>query len=608
VSDPTALSSFRSEILRVLVPLAALAAMAAFAARETAPAGAAESAYLAVLATAVLLAVGFLARWPAIELGLGATLATAAVWTLPAGPGRGMAVVLVLMATVAVAAGRFLLWIGAPHCRDAPWGVSGKEYASPRTFKDPSPRGDAPRGVSTVGGDGVFSLLIPLALALQFLLRGELLFAPALSLRTLVALLALPVAGAAAVAVLARRHGASCALIAGATAILLAPGFNVASTLSLIALAAGDLLAWEDLGWRAKVAAWAVLLAPILWEPGPGLAAAVCAVALWRPRVALALAVPAAAGLGWLYGMPWQAMARQLAWLPLLLPAALVPERRRVPEILTAALIAAAVPQVPNLSTLAAPLGLAALGLRRNGGFSVPQRVWTGALLGGTALLASYPWLRAEPLAEALALLGLPPGPALAAWVAVVFLTLAGLGVWMGRGWSEPLRSARLAGLAAACVVLALLLGLPAPGRELLAPEVPVVLDGAHPVWEARIPATRVRSVMLESYLANGAGLAHGTPVATVRLRDAGGRTVAWTLRAGQDVGEWAARRPDVARAGGRSPRAWISWVAGDFFGQRYRCRWRLPEADRYVELRIERAAAVPPELQLALCQLEVRR
>lgn len=578
MNDPYVPPSSRSEILRLLVPLAALAAMASFAARETDPSGAAESAYLAVLATAVLLAVGFLARWPAIELGLGATLATTAVWSLPPGPGRGVAVVLVLMATVAVAAGRRLLRVGTD--------LDGSAEARPALFLRSS---------------------IPLALALQFLLRGELLFEPAMSFRTLVALIALPVAGAAAVVVLSRRHGAPFALLAGAAAILLAPGLNVAATLSLIALAAGDLLAWEELGWRAKAAAWVVLLAPILWEPGPGLAAAVCALALWRPRIALALAVVVAAGLGWFFQTPWEAMARQLAWLPLLLPAALVPERRHSERILTAALIAATVPQVPDLSTLAAPLALAALSLRRDGAFTVPQRVWTGALLGGTALLSSYPWLREEPLAAALSPLG-RPGPALAVAVATVFLALAGLGWWMGRGWSEPLRSTRLAGLAAACAALAFLLGLPAPGLELLKPEVPVVLDAGHPAWEVVVPEGPVRSVVLESNLANGAGLAHGTPVATVRLRDSAGRTVGWTLRAGEDVGEWAARRPDVIRTGTRSPRAWISWVAGDFFGQRYRCRWKLPQPDRFVQLRIERSPGAPPDLALALYQLEVRR
>ncbi len=585
MNDQPVLSSFRSEILRLLVPLAALTAMASFAAREVDPPGAAESAYLAVLAASVLLAVGFLARWPAFELGLGATLATAAVWSLPAGPGRGAAVILVLMASLAVATGRQLLRF------------QGGSSPHPAVQTRPYPK-QIP----------LFQILIPLALGLQCLLRGELLFAPSLSFRTLVALIVLPVAGAAAIAMLSRRHGIPFALIAGATAILLAPGFNVAATLSLIALAAGDLLAWEELGWRATAAAWVVLLAPILWEPAPGLAAAVCGLALWRPRIALALAVPVAAGLVWLFQVPWEAMVRQLAWLPLLLPAALVPERKNAPVLLTAALIAATMPQVPDLSTLAAPLALAALSLRRSEAFTVPQRVWTAVLLGGTAMLASYPWLREEPLAGALSLLGLPPGVPLAVWVAAVFLSLAGLGAWMGRGWSEPVRSTRLAGLAAACVALALLLGLPAPGTELLAPEMPVVLDAGHPIWEAGMPGEPVRSVVLESNLANGAGLAQGTPVAVLRLRDAAGRTIDRTLRAGEDVGEWAARRPDVARSGARSPRPWISWVAGDFFAQRYRCLWRLERPDRFVQLRIERAPGAPPDLELALYQLEIRR
>jgi len=569
VNEHSAISSPRSEILRLLVPLAALAAMAAFAGREIDPSGAAESAYLAVLAAAVLIPVAFLAVWPAFELGLGSVLATAAVWALPAGPGRGTAVVLVLVATLAVAAGRRLMGMGAEAA----------------------------------------SVLIPLALGVQALLRDELLFDPISSLRTLVALIALPVAGAVAVAMLSRRHGLPFALLAGATAVVLAPGFNVASTLALIALAAGDLLDREDLGRPAKAAAWIVLLAPIAWEPGPGLAAAVCGLALWRPRIALALAVPVAileGFFGSFHGV-WIGIVLQLAWLPLLVPGALVPERGRFWNVLTAGLLAATVPQVPDLSALAAPLALAALSVRRNEAVSVPQRVWTGAVLVGTALMASYPWLREEPLAAALALLG-QPGPRLAFCVAVPFLGIAGLGAWMSHGWGESAGRLRLAGLAAACVALALLLGAPDPGTEMLAPEMPVVLDARHPVWEGALREQSVRSVVVESNLANGAGLAPGTPVAVVKLRNLAGRTVGWTLKAGEHTGEWAARRADVARTGAVAPPAWISWVAGDFFAQRYRSRWQLASPDRFVRLRIERAAGAPPDLALALYQLEVRR
>ena len=559
------------------MPLAALAAMASFAGREADPLGAAESGYLAVLAVAVLIPAGFLARWPALELGLGSVLATAAVWALPRGPGRGAIVVLVLAATLAVAAGRRLLR----------------------------------------GGTGL-EVLIPLALGVQALLRGDLLFDPTVSVRTPVALIALPVAGALAVWVLSQRHGMALALIAGGTAVALAPGFNVAATLSLIALAAGELLGREDLGWPVKLGAWVALLAPILWNPAPGLAAAVCGLALWRPEIALAIGIPVAVGLGWIFDQPWPLMWRQVAWFSLLVPAALVSEWEgrwkgwkgwsAVMAVVAAAFLAATVPLVPDLSAMAAPLGLAALSMRRNGSVTVPQRVWTGAVLFGTALLASYPWLREEPLEGAVSLLGRSPDLPLATWVGVIFLGLAGLGAWMGRGWDESLRTFRLAGLTGACLVLALLVGMPDPGRELLVPETPVVIDAGHPVWQADFAGQAVRSVVVESNLTNGSGLAPGTPVAVVRLRDLAGHTLGWTLRAGEDTGEWAARRPDVAQMGTRTPPAWVSWVAGDFFAQRYRSRWTLPRPQRISRVEIERAPGAPPELVLALYQLEVRR
>jgi hypothetical protein len=234
--------------------------------------------------------------------------------------------------------------------------------------------------------------------------------------------------------------------------------------------------------------------------------------------------------------------------------------------------------------------------------------VWTGALAGSTALLAGYPWMREEPLATAFVLLGLPPGPALAVWVVGLFLLLAALGVWMGRGWSEPVRSLRLAGVTAAVLALALIVGLPHAGTPLLPPAVPVVLDAGHPAWESRVPGPEVGSVVVESSLSNGAGLAPGTPVAIVRLRDATGRNLDWTLRAGEATGEWAARRPDVAQAGAAAPRPWISWIAGDFFAQRYRTRWTLDRPERAAALRLERAPDVPPDLEVAVYQVEIRR
>lgn len=563
--------------LRLLVPLGALAAMAAFSGRDTLAGGTAEGIYLAVLAVAALLPVGWLAPEPALELGLGALLATAAVWALPPGPARGAIVVLVLAATLAAAAARRLLM--------------------------PSPTDAAPLSLGVA---------IPLALGLQVLLRGELLLAPALTVRLLVALLVLPVAGALAVTMLARRHGAVLALIAAGTALTLAPGFNVATTLALLALAAGETLGRQDLGRPARAAALAVVLAPIAWQPGFGVVVAVCALALAWPRLGLVLAVVAAAGLEIILKRPLNVVLLSLCALPLLVPAALVPERRRSWNVLAAALLVATAPLVPNLSTLAAPLALAALSLRRDAAFTVPQRVWTGAVLGGTALLASYPWLRPAPMTTALSLLGLTPGPPLAIWIVAVVLTLAALGLWMGRSWSDPLRAAGLAGLSGACLILALLQGLPTAGTLLLTPQVPVELNAGHPAWETNLPQSSptasIGSVVVESYLANGAGLARGTPVATVKLENTAGQSVDWTLRAGDDTGEWAARRPDVASEGKPVPAAWVSWVADGFFAQRYRSQFQLDRPEPFTHLRIERAAGVPADLTVALYQVEARR
>jgi hypothetical protein len=542
--------------------------MASYGLREGGASGA-ESAYLALLAAAVLLPAGFLAPWPVLELGLGSVLATAAVWILPAGPGRGAAVVLVLAAALAVAAGR--------------------RIAASAT----SPQGPA--------------LFIPLALGLQVLLRGELLFAPTLAARTAVALVALPVAGGIAASLLARRHGTPLALLAGGTALALAPGFNVACTLALLALASGDVLALESAGSAAKVSAGAVLLAAVAWDPGPGIVAAVCGIALWRPRIALGLALAAAAGLAAFFHQTWTEVGLQLLLLPLLVPAAILPAKGRIEAVGVAALMTATVPLTPGAAALAAPLALATLALRRDAAFAMPQRVWTGAALGGTVLLASYPWLRAEPLASALALLGRPLGPALTAAVAGGFLLLAGLGTVLGRRWEAPLRSVRLAGLAAALLGLALVAALPRSGAGLVAPEIPVVLDAGHPAWEAAVAGPVAGSVLVDSNLSHSAGLAPGTPVAVVRFRDTAGRDAEWTLRVGEETGEWALRRPDVERTGAPAPPPWLSWVAGDFFAQRYRARWTLPRIARPARVRIERAAGVPPDLAIALYGVELR-
>lgn len=552
----------------MLLPLAALAAMAVFARFEVDPASAAESGYLAALATAVLLAaaaLGSISPRPAPEIGLGSVLAAAAVWALPAGPARGGAVVLVVGATLAVA------------------GLRALRRVLP----------ELPAEVA-----------VPLALGLQFLLRGELLFLPELKPRTLVALLVLPVAAGLAASVLARRHGGTAAALAAGTALVLAPGWNVAATLGMAALAAGDVLARRELGWPVRGVALAVLLAPIAWEPWTGAIAAVLGLALAFPKPAAVLALAVfAARLALPVLAPGLAPDTPdgLAFPLVLVPALLLTDRSRFPFVVIAAVLAGVAPQVPDLSALAAPVAFMVLFLRP-AGLKV-QGAWTGLLLTAAVLTASYPWLRSESPIEHL-LLGRG-----GIWTAVALPLL-----FFGIGWAFERFSVRrpeprwgpgaaVAGLAVTILIAVLL----SPGTPLI-PGGTVVLDAAHPVWEITLPPQRVRAVAVESSLSNGAPLETGTPVATVRFRGVEDGGPSWPLRAGKETGEWAALRPDVmpiARL--RSPSPWVSWVAGDFLAQRYRGVWKLPAPQRAARLRIERAAGLPADVVIALHGVEVR-
>jgi hypothetical protein len=586
-SPPPSISISRTAA-RFALPLASWWAIAAFARRDAIASGAAEGAYLALLAAAVLLAVSEIAPWPAPELGIGALLAAAVVWALPPGPARGTVFLVVLTAAFLTAACRRLL--GAEAREGLPFGA----YAA-------------------------------LALGSQFLLRGHLLFAPERTLKTLVALLVLPLLGAAAVALTARREGLGPTVTAAALSLLLAPGWNVSSTLGWVALAATVSLARRESDGKERLAAFAVLLAVVLKAPAPGLVAALCGLALVRPLVALPLA--AAAFLGLFPGMGLLRSfhgafetATQALWAVLAVPAILWPERERWGRAAVALLLAAAVVPIPNLGVLAAPFALAGLAAGRRPAVAIPQRLWAGVLLGACALLASYPWLRPTPLPVALGLVGLAPG-----WLPLLALAgvLAALALLYRSFFSREGRVARDARdaregrpaaadfhgamLAAVAVFVAAALHLQPTGRPLLTPEIPVLLDASRPVWQATPDDSRAAShIAVESSLANAATLSAGTPVAKVEWLGAGGRREEWTLRAGLDTGEWAAQRPDVRESGRPVARgAWVSWVSDGFFAQRYRCRYSTARPFRPLLIRIERDPRLPVEVSLAIHQVE---
>jgi hypothetical protein len=339
-------------------------------------------------------------------------------------------------------------------------------------------------------------------------------------------------------------------------------------------------------------------LAPLAWEPRAGLLAAVAGLALAAPRIALVPALGLAILARLLPPAPG-AIGFGIVTLPFLVPAFLLPARGRWERPVAALLLTIAARAVPGPASLAAPLALAALGTRREGPGAAVQRVWTGALLLGACLLAVYPWLRPTPLLDLIPLLGPIRTVALAA---VALVLLCELGSALPR-W--PIRRpALLAGLA---LFLALALRVPRPGTRLLQPEQGIRLDAASPVWEAALPVgAPVSGVAVESALSNSAQLATGTPVATLRLEPG----ITLLLRAGRETGEWAARRPDVvaASAGNPAPRPWMTWVAGGFFGQRYRALLPLSPPRAASRLRIERLPGLPPDLEIAIQQIEVER
>jgi hypothetical protein len=607
-------------LARWTLPPAALAAIGCFAAREVDPTAGAESAYLGRLAAAALVAVAALAPPPAAELGLGAALAVAAAWALPASPARGAAVVALLAATLAVAGARRLRHM----------------LATPRDSGDE---------------DGArLATATALCFGWQVLLRGDLLFAPGRAVRPWVALLVLPLAAGAALAVLWRRRGALPALAAAGAAAVLAPGWTVATTLALVALAGGEALAgagapgaagpvpaptgwralrnrlqlWDRREWQARTrvaAGAAALLLPIAWEPRAGWAAALAGLALWRPGLAVAAALPlavwtrGAALAGWhLPGAlaahaSWREGAAAVAFLVMLVPAALPAAWQSRPRALlaTAALIAFAAPWLPDRSALAAPLALAALALPAAGAAAGLTAIWSAAVLLGTALLASYPWLRPDPLGDALSLVGAIPGPLLAAALGGAALLIC-IAAELVRSWPAA-RAGRIAAAVAGGALFAALVGpqLASPGVALLGGGNAVLLDRANPSWHTDIGPLRLRGLALQTSLIHGTDLAGGTPVARVRLLGTGTAPIELQLRAGDDTGEWAARRADVAATTRlQPPRHWQAWVAGDFFGQRYRARLPLPRAGSFARLEIDLASGLPPDTGVALYQVEL--
>ncbi|MEM9597630.1 MAG: hypothetical protein AAGD06_25410 [Acidobacteriota bacterium] len=578
------------DVQATLLPLAAWLAMASLAAARVDPAEAAEAGFLGLLAAGVLAAVAALGRlggegstpwlggahhvtWAAAMLALGC------LWLLHHGPQRGAALVLVLGIALFEAARR--AWTGT---------------ASPRWT-------------------------IPVALGWQLLMRGDLLLPPLLDARTLVSLVALPVAAALGVTALADRFGPRRGLTAGAAAMLLAPGLNVTVTLGLLALAAGARLGTAaEPRWR-RAAAAVLLLLPVLWSWRLGTVFFACGLTLAlmgpdgafpRYRGPLALAPPAVALAATLLTLPAGGTAPPALMVLALMPAALLTKSPFLALAGAGATVASTV-AFGDIEAAIGAVGLLAVATPQRGDVGRLQRLWLGAAAAAVTLLAAYPWLRQDPLPSFPAGLGHPPWILLAAAVLAVPVVGKVLAAVPRRPpWLE---TAVIVAVIGALAVPAL----PAPGVVVLDRQ-PRLLTADAPRWQGTLPQTApgdapaaggISTVVIDSTLIHAHRLVADTPAARVVLVDADDRKITeWRLLVGRDTGEWAARRPDVARKDGFvAPPPWLHRLSADgtFFGQRYRTALTPPRQGPGHRLILRRMDELPPEVQILVHRVEVR-
>ena len=151
--------------------------------------------------------------------------------------------------------------------------------------------------------------------------------------------------------------------------------------------------------------------------------------------------------------------------------------------------------------------------------------------------------------------------------------------------------------------------GLPQPGVRLLGEAVLTLDSKSGSVLLDGLDATPVTGLVVDSYLANSLGLAFGAGVAEIRLAGDGGECGKWVLEAGSHTGEWAARRPEVARRTDVfTPSPWISWLTpGRFMAQRYRAKLHLQVPCTATRLAITRSPDLPEHVVLSIFNLVLR-
>ena len=598
--------------------------MVSFVSHQTDPVSAAEGHLLAWLSAAVLFCVAALerprlpegaegfGRVSASRVGVGALLVLALLWAVPSGAARGTGITLLLFFLLArttvermrEASDRLPLVLTAPLCL----GLQG--LYMPELFLEGFPE-----------PSGMISSWLP---ALTFSMTAAL-----------------------ALNLLARRHGARNALLAGGVVLLASRGWSPLGASSLFALAAGGFL-WRTVPTpsSAKVRGWGQWTPVILLILGIALAAG--AGFPRRPLVFLVLlAMTSAASAAGLLELrrgsqgllklpilillalgamallledsslaaarePAQALGLLALGLALLPQALLAPRLRSLAALLLAFLAARWLPGTEAAASagVAGALAFLALGLPQETRGAWVQNLWLGfwVLLGTAA--AGYPWLRGG--LEDLPLVWSPEGFGLGVWSPWWIGVALVAGGWILEGalsaLGKPVPRPVLAAAAGFALVSATAARIPPAGETVLASEA-ITLTQDRPRWQVKIPETPARKLTVVSNLAFAADLPAGRPVAVLRLHHPDGSTTLSHLRAGTDTAEWAARRPDVAsRPELVTPQPWRVSAApdGPFFSQRYRSVHPLDTEEPVVSVDIFRRRNLPEEVSLTLFQLEL--
>ena len=569
--NPGVADTVRQSSTRLLLPLSSGIVMFLISSMERDPAVAAEAAYLSGLAVAVLVATAFAAPAVNLALGLQSLLSAATIWALPGTPDRAAALSAVLVVGGAIA-------------------ILPGSTGTNRLRLDPS-------------------RLMALVLAVQLVFRSNELLDP--EPQRVAVLLGWGALAAVSAHLLSETLGTRSAALATAVTAMVGAGFHATNTLGLGALAGGRLFfdSERPRSWRAAGAV--LLLSPIVLADERALVG-IAAGLLFMPGKWLRLLIPfALVAIGILRsGFAESLTAASLLPLvvPILLPQLAFDLRRHTAFLAGAILLALATPGIvlQQPASLAIPLAATALRLSNEGRRASIQNFWAAGLFFGSLLCAAPPWIRDMPLLEALHLTSLEIDGRGALTVLATFAS-----VWLltknPLAKSQSLVSPSV--LTGAVIAVGLFIAAPID-TVLLIHRQPIVLNDAQPTWTRSLETpVAVQTIVVDTTFANSTSAVHGAVLARLRIETQSGEQLQ-VIRIGQESGEWAAQRAEIAALPGfRAPAPHLSWVdpSGEHFGQRYRTVWKIDPSSEITDIELSLEPGAPAGLVLTIFHLELR-